>query len=192
MEETSRRTVGHYEERAEAFWEGTRDHDVSQNIDALLSCLPGDGMGKRVLDLGCGPGRDLEALTKRGVLATGLDGCESFCVMARSHSGCKILHQDFLALDLPAEGFDGIFANASLFHVPTVHLKGVLDALFSALGPGGVLFSSNPRGHYDSGANAGANYCCGTNSGANYNAHPNSGTNHRSGVSCGSNYHSGS
>ena len=153
MEETFRRTVGHYEERAEAFWEGTRDHDVSQNIDALLSCLPEGGVGKRVLDFGCGPGRDLEALTKRGVLATGLDGCESFCAMARSHSGCKILHQDFLALDLPAEGFDGIFANASLFHVPTGHLKGVLDALFSALGPGGVLFSSNPRGQGEEGWN---------------------------------------
>ena len=88
MEETSRRTVGHYEERAEAFWEGTRDHDVSQNIDALLSCLPEGGVGKRVLDFGCGPGRDLEALTKRGVAATGLDGCESFCAMARTARTC--------------------------------------------------------------------------------------------------------
>ena len=154
MEETSRRTLRHYEEGAEAFWQGTRDHDVTQNVDALLACLPEGGEGQRVLDFGCGPGRDLKALTDRGVLATGLDGCESFCAMARTHSGCEVLHQDFLALDLLPESFEGIFANASLFHVPTAHLKAVLDALLAALVPGGVLFSSNPRGRGEEGWNA--------------------------------------
>ncbi|MEE3328168.1 MAG: class I SAM-dependent methyltransferase [Myxococcota bacterium] len=154
MEETSRRTLRHYEEGADAFWEGTRDHDVTQNIDALLSSLPEGGAGARVLDFGCGPGRDLKTLTERGALVTGLDGCEAFCEMARAYSGCDVIHQDFLALDLPAESFEGIFANASLFHVPTAHLKAVLGVLFSALVPGGVLFSSNPRGGGEEGWNA--------------------------------------
>ena len=154
VEETSRRTIRHYQERAEDFWEGTRDHDVSQNIDALLSCLPEGGAGARVLDFGCGPGRDLKSLTERGALAIGLDGSEAFCEMARGYSGCEVYHQDFLALDLPAESFEGIFANASLFHVPTAHLKAVLDALREALVPGGVLFSSNPRGNGEEGWNA--------------------------------------
>ncbi len=153
MDETSRRTLGHYEERADAFWEGTRDHDVTQNIEALHACLPEEGRGQRVLDFGCGPGRDLKALSERGALATGLDGCEAFCEMARAHSGCDVWHQDFLALDLPAESFEGVFANASLFHVPTRHLKRVLDALFTTLVPGGVLFSSNPRGNGEEGWN---------------------------------------
>ena len=92
-------------------------------------------------------------MTARGTLASGLDGCEAFCAMARRYSGCEVIHQDFLALDLPAESFEGIFANASLFHVPTAHLKRVLDALFTTLVPGGVLFSSNPRGNGQEGWN---------------------------------------
>ncbi len=145
MTETSIRTIRHYERRARDFWEGTRDHDVSQNMDALLGALDGQGP-HHILDLGCGPGRDLKALEERGVRATGLDGCERFCEMARAHSGCDVLHQDFLAMDLPRETFDGVFANASLFHVPKAELARVLGELFHALRPGGVLFSSNPRG----------------------------------------------
>ncbi len=90
MDEISKRTLRHYEERADAFWEGTRDHDVTQNIEALLSCLPEGGQGQRVLDFGCGPGRDLKALTDRGTLATGLDGCEAFCAMAFKEAGLEL------------------------------------------------------------------------------------------------------
>lgn len=143
--DTSRRTLGHYEAHAEAFWAGTHDHDVTQNLAALLRWLPGD-RPLRLLDFGCGPGRDLLALKQRGHLPVGLDGTPSFCEMARVHSGCEVWQQDFLALDLPPGRFDGVFANASLFHVPAVHLPRVLGQLHGTLDAGGVLFASNPRG----------------------------------------------
>ena len=54
----TRKTLDHYDGRADAFWEGTRDHDVSQNIEALLSELSVPAPA-RILDFGCGPGRDL-------------------------------------------------------------------------------------------------------------------------------------
>ena len=73
----------------------------------------------------------------------------------RAHSGCDVLHQDFLALDLPDAVFDGIFANASLFHVPSRELPRVLRELRAALKPRGVLFSSNPRGNNEEGWNGG-------------------------------------
>jgi SAM-dependent methyltransferase len=66
--------------------------------------------------------------------------------MARAHSGCEVWHQDFLKLDLPEAHFDGVFANAALFHVPRQALPHVLLELHATLKPGGVLFSSNPRG----------------------------------------------
>ena len=75
--------------------------------------------------------------------------------MARSDSGCEVWQQDFLALDLPDARFDGVFANASLFHVPSQVLPGVLRQLQATLKAGGVLFSSNPRGDNVEGWNNG-------------------------------------
>jgi len=149
LRKISRTTLAHYDDSAESFWEGTRNHDVSQNVQALLSHL---GSGPlRILDFGCGPGRDLRTFRDLGHEAVGLDGAERFVEMARVHTGCEVLHQDFLALDLPAAHFDGVFANASLFHVPTQELPRVLGELRDALRPRGILFSSNPHGRNQEG-----------------------------------------
>lgn len=148
------RTLGHYSQQAQAFWEGTRDHDVSQNIGALLSHITAPPPW-RIIDLGCGPGRDLLAFKRLGHHPVGVEGCPEFAAMAREHSGCEVLEQSFLHLDLPLERFDGVFANASLFHVPSAALPGVLQRLWAALKPGGVLFSSNPRGQGQEGWSGG-------------------------------------
>ncbi|HVW52112.1 MAG TPA: class I SAM-dependent methyltransferase [Trinickia sp.] len=145
LEPISTVTLQHYNAHAEDFREGTRDHDVSQNIDALLRHIVGEPPFT-ILDFGCGPGRDLKALTSLGHRAVGLDGAERFVAMAREATGCEVWQQDFLHLDLPAARFDGVFANASLFHVPSRDLARVLRQLHATLKPGGVLFSSNPRG----------------------------------------------
>ena len=147
-------TLTHYEQHAEEFRAGTRDHDVSQNIDALLRHIEGEGPFT-ILDFGCGPGRDLASLLRRGHTAIGLDGAAAFVAMARADSGCEVWQQDFLNLSLPDARFDGVFANASLFHVPTRELSGVLAQLLATLKPGGVLFSSNPRGANEEGWNRG-------------------------------------
>jgi SAM-dependent methyltransferase len=139
------RTVGHYERNAGSFWEGTKDHDVSQNVEALLRHIDATPPCC-ILDLGCGPGRDLMTFRERGHEPVGLDATPSFVAMARERSGCEVLEQDMLALDLPPARFDGVFANAVLFHVPTQELPRVLGELRDALKPGGVLFASNPRG----------------------------------------------
>ena len=90
-----------------------------------------------------------------GHIAVGLEGAEQFVAMARDYTGCTVWHQDFLALELPEAYFDGIFANASLFHVPSVELPRVLKELRDSLKPSGVLFSSNPRGNDEEGWNRG-------------------------------------
>ena len=139
------KTLEHYNERAAEFWEGTRDHDVKQNIEALLRHIRG-APPLRILDFGCGPGRDLAAFRALGHEPIGLEGSPPLAAMAREHSGCEVWEQDFLALKLPAGRFDGIFANASLFHVPRQELPRVLGELRAALKPDGVLFTSNPAG----------------------------------------------
>ncbi|MGH0028554.1 MAG: class I SAM-dependent methyltransferase [Myxococcota bacterium] len=148
----TRTTILAYEDRSQEYWRGSRDHDVSQNIEALLGAIEGEGP-HRVLDLGCGPGRDLAAFRARGHDPVGLDGSEAFVRMARAHAGVPVWHRDFLAMELPDGHFDGVFANASLFHVPRAELPRVLRELYASLRPGGVLFSSNPRGENQAGWN---------------------------------------
>jgi SAM-dependent methyltransferase len=144
------RTLAHYDRHAESFWQGTRDHDVRQNIAALLRAIEGRPP-YAILDFGCGPGRDLEAFTRLGHAATGLEGSQRLAMMARAYAGCEVWQQDFLKLDLPSGRFDGVFANAALFHVPSRALPRVLLELNRTLKPRGVLFSSNPRGNNEEG-----------------------------------------
>ena len=146
LNDIAAKTLKHYEQRAQAYWEGTRDHNVSQNIAALLQYIEVPPPFE-LLDFGCGPGRDLIAFKRLGHRATGLEGAQQLVEMARTYSGCDVLHQNFLQLNLPRSHFDGVFANASLFHIPSLALPRVLKELHETLKPNGVLFSSNPRGN---------------------------------------------
>lgn len=148
------KTLEHYNERAVEFWEGTRDHDVKQNIETLLRHIR-SAPPFHILDFGCGPGRDLMAFRALEHEPIGLEGSPPLAAMARKHSRCEVWEQDFLALRLPPGRFDGIFANASLFHVPRQELPRVLRELRAALKPDGVLFTSNPRGNNEEGWNRG-------------------------------------
>jgi len=158
LRQISARTLAYYRRFAEAYREGTRDHDVRQNIGALLAAI-GGRPPLRILDLGCGPGRDLVAFLDLGHEPVGLDGCPEFVAMAKAVSGCPVWLQDLLAVDLPAGHFDGVFANAVLFHIPRQALPGVLADLSATLKPAGALLASNPRGANEEGF-ADGRYAC--------------------------------
>jgi len=147
-------TLEHYNRNAEDFSEGTRNHDVSQNIAALLEHISAKPPFT-ILDFGCGPGRDLQKFSELGHIAIGLEGAKRFVSIARADSGCEVWHQNFLELDLPADHFDGVYANASLFHVPSSELPRILLELRATLKPHGILFSSNPRGNNQEGMHNG-------------------------------------
>ena len=152
LQHIAARTLAHYNSSAQAFWEGTRDHDVRQNINALLDSIEATPP-LHILDFGCGPGRDLTAFKALGHRAVGLEGSAQLAALARTHSGCEVLEQNFLALELAESSFDGVFANAVLFHIPSQELPRVLRQLHRALKAGGVLFCSNPRGQGEEGWN---------------------------------------
>ena len=124
LEKITDLTLEYYNRHAEDFWEGTRNHDVSQNIAALLQHIESE-WPFTILDFGCGPGRDLKVFAELGHIAIGLEGAAHFATMARAYSGCEVWQRDFLKLDLPENYFDGVFANASLFHVPSQELPRV-------------------------------------------------------------------
>jgi len=152
LQRVASRTLSHYDEHAQAYWDGTRDHDVRQNVDAMLQSIEVPPPFE-LLDLGCGPGRDLKMFAALGHRATGLEGSAQLAALARTNSGREVLEQNFLALKLPSSHFDGVFANAVLFHVPTQELPRILRELHATLKPGGVLFTSNPRGDGQEGWN---------------------------------------
>ena len=74
-------TIGHYDRMAKAYWDGTRDHDVSQNYAALLEAIESEPPFC-IVDLGCGPGRDLRYFKSLGHEAVGLDGSKELVAMA--------------------------------------------------------------------------------------------------------------
>ena len=151
-------TIGHYDRVADDYWYGTRNHDVSQNYEAFLEAIEGKPPFD-ILDLGCGPGRDLQYFNSMGHAVIGLDGSEALVSLARLNSGCEVLQQNFLAMNLPECRFDGVFANASLFHVPSQELPRILLEVSTTLKFRGVLFCSNPRGNNEEGLE-GSRYSC--------------------------------
>lgn len=88
LEEIAHLTLEHYNQHAGEFWQGTRDHDVSQNIAALLQCIRNEPPFK-ILDFGCGPGRDLKTFAELGHIAIGLEGAVHLAIMARAQSAAK-------------------------------------------------------------------------------------------------------
>lgn len=140
-------TLADYSAVADAYASGNMDHDVSQNIEAMLSPLRSDRPAPYdILDVCSASGRDLKAFTELGHRAVGLDGVPRFCELSRAHSGCEVLEQDLASLALPRDRFDAIFCNACLFHLPSAALPGALKELRGALRAGGVLFVSNAHG----------------------------------------------
>jgi SAM-dependent methyltransferase len=146
LQQIAQRTIAHYDSSAEAFHTATRNDDVSAHHEAFLGAIE-RSPPFTLLDLGCGPGRDLAYFHSLGHKATGLDGSARLLEIARAHSGCEVLLQNLLALSLPPDRYDGIFANGSLFHVPAQEIPRVLGELHRSLVDRGVLFCSNPCGN---------------------------------------------
>ncbi|MEG4292691.1 methyltransferase domain-containing protein [Microcoleus sp. C2C3] len=147
MDKREEITIAEYQLTAESFREGTWHHDVSQNRSALTAAMPRNP-GK-ILDIGCGPGRDLVAFKSQGHTVVGLDATPAFVEIAKKLSGCEVWQQSFLNLDLPKAEFDGIFANASLIHVPSDEMVKVLQDLHKALVVSGAIVMSMCRGNWE-------------------------------------------
>jgi SAM-dependent methyltransferase len=140
--ERARSTVRYYDSSADDYAALTAKIDTSERTEHFLALLP---PAARILDAGCGAGRDLAQFRARGMTAVGLDLSPKLAEFARRHSGCKVVVGDLAAP--PTLGkFDGIWAMASLLHIDRTRIGVALGALRAMLHPGGVLFSSVKRG----------------------------------------------
>ena len=117
-------------------------HGVSRRLDAFLALLE---PGARVLELGCGDGRDSEAMLARGFDVDPTDGAEAMARQAELRLGRPVRVMRFDELEA-AKAYEGVWANAALLHVPRSALPGVLSRVFRALKPGGFHVASYKAG----------------------------------------------
>ena len=133
-------TLHYYEEHAEEFTANTIHADMEDIQRRFLSHLPAGG---RILDFGCGAGRDAKAFLDRGYHVTALDGSEKLCQIAGEFTGISVKCMDFRAYSpSPGEQYDGIWACASLLHLKKTELLPVMRELIKALTPGGIFYVS--------------------------------------------------
>lgn len=131
-------TLAYYNQNADAFVEGTRNADMSQQYRDFLGYLTS---GCHILDLGCGSGRDSAWFSSLGFQVTAVDGSEELCKRVKESYGIEATCMDFQDLSF-VEAFEGIWACASLLHVSKEALPGVLMKVSAALKPGGILYAS--------------------------------------------------
>ena len=131
-------TLNYYDQNAEAFIAGTRDADMSEQYALFLKHLPQKG---KLLDLGCGSGRDSAYFSALGFEVTAVDGSEELCKRVRETYGISARCIRFQALSFDGE-FDAVWACASLLHVNKAGMPAVMDKVAAALKPGGILYAS--------------------------------------------------
>lgn len=134
-------TLRFYAERAEGYTASGAEH-VNRRLAGFLARL---APGARILDLGCGGGRDAAAMLAAGFDVAACDGSPEMAARAAQVLGHPVRVLAFDALE-EVEAYDAIWASASLLHVPRLALPGVLARVFRALRPGGVHFASYKAG----------------------------------------------
>ena len=138
-------TLEYYEENGKAFVEGTLTADMKDARDRFLEKLP---MHPYVLDFACGSGRDTKAFLQAGCRVDAVDGSETMCQKASEYTGISV--KKMLFTDLDADNtYDGIWACASILHLPKNELKTVLAKIKTALKQGGVLYTSFKYGDFE-------------------------------------------
>jgi len=139
------KTIEYYQVNAASYAEQTQDVDMQQAYDAFLLLLPNGGT---ILDIGCGSGRDLKYFKDRGYDTQAIEPAPALAEIARERSGALV--REILVEDLTAEKtYDGIWACASLLHIPRCMLPSVINRLINALKPGGVLYMCFKKGVTD-------------------------------------------
>ena len=138
------KTLDYYNLNAESFIQGTVSVDFKETQDKFLQLLS----GKKVLDFGCGSGRDTKYFIESGYAVTAIDGSEELCKSASAYTGIQVKHMLFQDLD-EADCYDGIWACSSILHLPKGELRTVIKKMSRALKPNGIIYTSFKYGNFE-------------------------------------------
>lgn len=136
-------TLDYYKQHADAFFSGTVDVDMTSLYQPFIAALPAQG---RVLDAGCGSGRDSKAFAGMGYHVEAFDASPEMVAMASEHAGLAVRQMRFDEVAALSR-YDGIWCCASLLHVPAAGLPDAMQRLARALKPGGIWYVSFKYGY---------------------------------------------
>lgn len=142
-------TKNYYHNNAQAFFDDTVNADISEQYDRFLKYIPNGG---KVLDFGCGSGRDTKAFLQRGYCVDAIDGSSELCKLASDYCGIQVNCMDFYDLS-DTEKYDGIWACASLLHIPKNEMPTMLSKMKKALVQNGVIYASFKLGDFEGNRN---------------------------------------
>ena len=139
------KTLKYYNENAQSFASGTVSVKFTEVQDKFLEKLNPDAY---ILDFGCGAGRDTKYFLSRGYQIDAIDGSEQLCRIASKYTGIKVRQMLFQELD-EKEKYDGIWACASILHLPKKQLREVLENMYAALKSEGWIYISFKYGEFE-------------------------------------------
>ena len=140
----SNKTIDYYNQNADSFVQGTVSVDFKETQDKFLQLLT----GKKVLDFGCGSGRDTKYFLESGFDVTATDGSEELCKSASTYTGIQVKHMLFQDLN-EADCYDGIWACSSILHLSKDELRIVINKMSRALKPNGIIYTSFKYGNFE-------------------------------------------
>jgi SAM-dependent methyltransferase len=138
-------TVEYYNKNAAEYFESTVNIDMQDICEKYIGLLPEGGS---ILDLGCGSGRDSDYFISCGFDVTAMDASVQLCELAGIHIGQHVLNLSFSEIDF-VEVFDGIWANASLLHVPGIKIDNIMQKIIRSMKSGGILYMSFKYGEQE-------------------------------------------
>lgn len=144
-------TLEYYNKNIESFVHDTRNVEFTDMQDKFLECLKKqhkDLQHLKVLDFGCGSGRDTKYFLEQGMDVAALDGSEAMVKAAGEYTGIKVLQMDFRDFSA-VEEYDGIWACASLLHLKKSELPGMFMQLGRAMKKSGILYASFKYGDFE-------------------------------------------
>jgi len=138
-------TLEFYDQHTEDFISGTLEADMEGTRTRFAAYLPDHAL---ILDFGCGSGRDTKAFLQEGYQVEATDGSEEICIKASEYTGIHVQRMLFSEL-CAKEKYDGIWACASILHLPREELKDTLKKIETAIKPGGILYTSFKYGTFE-------------------------------------------
>ena len=144
MTDADNRTLEYYNQNSQSFTGTTLDVEFSEIQDTFLSYLK---EGAYILDFGCGSGRDTRYFLKKGYQVDATDGSAEICRLASEYTGIPVRQMLFSELDAEEE-YDGIWACASILHLPTEELTDVMHRMARALKKQGIIYTSFKYGDF--------------------------------------------